>query len=455
MEKRKLLSGTVFVLFFVGALIMGIIMSFLFQNRKVDIPISRAATSTNAVYGYAWSSNIGWISFNRCDETGVCRSGADYDVQIINEGSDYFLQGYAWAPSIGWIKFYGTNTTGDPTWNPPGNPNYPVKIDPNTYQLSGWARACPKRNVNDDWNSACASLGDSMGWIKFSAGIASTSLDVSVNPNEFRGWAWGGSGTGDPYSNAVIGWISFNCRDRGVCAQSPYKVYTTFGFNNAPQINSFTANNPSENDLCNAAQTGGTAASLLLSWIFVDPDPGDTQSRYQVTIENISSGANSIYNVTSSGNSFTFRLSETNEFGSIPNQSLKYGQTYQATLIVWDSKNTPSDPDTIVFTVPSKYPNISFDVSSTRVILGQSLTFINTSTSTSPITCNWQMGDGYTTTTNCNYNDSFQYTYTTYGNQVVTLTGTDDGDLLDGSRNCSATTTIQTIKAPGGYREVP
>lgn len=455
MTTRKLFAKSELILFFIVFLAIGVAISFLFQNSNLNIPITKAATSTNAVYGYAWSSNTGWISFNRCDENGVCMPGADYDVRIVNEGTNYFLQGYAWSSNIGWIKFYGTSTVGDPTWNPPASPNEPVKIDPNTYQLSGWARACPKRNPSDDWNTACSNLGDSMGWINFSGGTASTSLDTSVVPNEFLGWAWGGSGSFDPASRAVIGWISLNCRDRGVCEASPYKVYTTFAFNNPPEITDFIASNPSETDLCNAAKTDDVSAALLLSWTIYDPDSGDSQSRYRLDIINLTSGATSTYSVTGSGNSFTFRLSDVNEYGPMPLQSLKYNESYEATLTVWDSKNAASDPVSITFTTPEKYPKISFTTSSTRAILGQPLTFTNTSISTAVITCQWDMGDGYSTTTNCNENDSFQYTYTSQGNKLVTLTGTDDGNLLDGVRNCTATTTVQIIKAPGGYREVP
>ncbi len=444
MEVKKLLKQAKFMFFFIVFLGVGIIVSFLFQNESLRTPVGIAATSTNALYGYAWSSNIGWISFNRCDESGVCRPGADYDVRIINQGSDYFLEGYAWAPNLGWIKFYGTNASSDPTFNPPSAPAEPVKIDPSSYQLSGWARACPKRNFDDDWNTSCAILGDSMGWIKFLGGTASVSLDISTSPAEFLGYAWGGSGSSDSDSNAVIGWISFNCRNRGTCSEFPYKVYTYFSFNNPPSIDNFDVEPPSDESLCNAARPGGVPASLSLVWSFIDP--GDTQSRYQISIENITSGATYSYDITGSGSSFTFLLGDVENFVA---QRLKYGEDYRTTLTVWDSEGAPSSPAVLDFTTPSKYPNISFTVSSLRTILGRPLTFTNTSDSSDTLSCIWEMGDGYSTTTNCNPNDAFQYTYTTLGNKVVVLTGTDSVGT------CIASTTIQTIRSPGGYREVP
>lgn len=70
------------------------------------------ATSTGPIYtkgdlyGYAWSDNLGWFSFN-CNQTGVggpdnC-SSSNYKVYISQSTGDF--NGYAWNDVIGWVSF--------------------------------------------------------------------------------------------------------------------------------------------------------------------------------------------------------------------------------------------------------------------------------------------------------------------------------------------------------------
>src|ERR1035437_9915360 len=67
------------------------------------------ASAADKVFGEAWSSDIGWISFNNCTSPSSC-SGANYGVTVDSTGK---LSGWAWSSNIGWISF--NETTGCPT----------------------------------------------------------------------------------------------------------------------------------------------------------------------------------------------------------------------------------------------------------------------------------------------------------------------------------------------------
>lgn len=109
----------------------------------------------DSVYKYAWSENIGWISFG---------TGAAFgNVHVANSG----LTGYAWSQNYGWINL-----------NPTG---YGVKND-GAGNLSGYA-----------W-------GQQVGWINFS-GVVINSSGV------FTGMATGN----------VTGRINFNCTNTPLC----------------------------------------------------------------------------------------------------------------------------------------------------------------------------------------------------------------------------------------------
>jgi len=105
-------------------------------------------SSTGDLSGYAWSDDLGWISFN-CSDSGICAT-SNYKVNV-NTSTGAFT-GYAWNDSIGWISFncsdsgicgtsdYRVNTSLVSSWNyygpdgsattyyVPSAPGYPAQI---------------------------------------------------------------------------------------------------------------------------------------------------------------------------------------------------------------------------------------------------------------------------------------------------------------------------------------
>jgi hypothetical protein len=144
--------------------------------------------------GYAWSSNIGWISFN-CDQTDLggtneCATGgtgnSDYAVSISASG---ILSGYAWSSNIGWISF--NETSGFPVGL--GTETVRAQLNSSETGLIGWARAIgPNANGVSGWD----------GWISMS-GIANdtNNYQVTFDGDRFDSYAWG---------DDVMGWIYMN-----------------------------------------------------------------------------------------------------------------------------------------------------------------------------------------------------------------------------------------------------
>ena len=258
-NKIKLLS----LLILLGILTLSIF--FFFNNERIK---KVQAGAGEKVFGWAWSENIGWISFNNTSGEGIVSYG-------VNIGSDGIFSGYAWSENIGWISFADFDGDGDidaadkNISGSPCTPNCQAKLDLGTYEVTGWARALA---YGGGWD----------GWIK----LDGFNYGVKINnvTHEFEGWAWGG---GDSDSTAVIGWISFNCyndyngdgsseshcTDTGYA--SDYKVKTSFTFNSPPEVGS--------QEYCNIFAGQGL---IRFRWTYQDED-GDNESRFDFRVNDI------------------------------------------------------------------------------------------------------------------------------------------------------------------------
>ncbi|HQO27719.1 MAG TPA: hypothetical protein PKX21_01500, partial [Candidatus Pacearchaeota archaeon] len=153
------------------------------------------------VNGWAWSENIGWISFSNIDPGTEVPYGLNINPETMK------LSGYIWSENIGWITFH-QSVAGEPPSDPcPADNDCMAILDPDTFKLSGWARAL---NHGDGWS----------GWISLAGTAADSSpYGVYIDPDTLRfgGWAWG---------SGVIGWISFNSENEDP-GTPEYYVYTT------------------------------------------------------------------------------------------------------------------------------------------------------------------------------------------------------------------------------------
>lgn len=136
--------------------------------------------------GYAWSSNIGWVSV---DGVTISKSTGNF-------------AGYGWSSNIGWVNF-------DPAGTPPAAPATPANIAVSNgviadgTPVTGWIRACSV------FASGCTGALKSVdvrggwdGWIKMSGSPAYAVTKVSTGgQDKLSGFAWG---------DLVVGWLNFN-----------------------------------------------------------------------------------------------------------------------------------------------------------------------------------------------------------------------------------------------------
>jgi len=161
---------------------------FVFLVSQIDIAKTVAQSSATNLSGYAWSENIGWVSFASSTNAN----------NVVSVGTDDYVTGYAWSENIGWVKFGGLSSF--PSGG--GTISDNAKISGNN--LIGWARACA-----GTVNGNCASMDSRAdgwdGWIKLDGVI----LDGTQT------YAWGSD---------VVGWIDFSqvtLTNSDVCSNIP------------------------------------------------------------------------------------------------------------------------------------------------------------------------------------------------------------------------------------------
>src|SRR5680860_76332 len=197
------------------------------------------ASSGHNIFGFAWSENIGWISFNsdNCDTnddglyndgvTGCLNDNSAVSSYGVSLNNDKNLIGSAWSENVGWISFESDDIAGCPSGVGTCQPGF----DSETKEFFGWVRALSYGDGWDGWISLNANNCDTdisdNGFIDEDCGGDDTSDAIipyeislsAVNNLDFAGYAWGGD---------VVGWICFN-NDTAGCDPAgngpDYKVY--------------------------------------------------------------------------------------------------------------------------------------------------------------------------------------------------------------------------------------
>ncbi|MHA1483339.1 MAG: PKD domain-containing protein, partial [Candidatus Heimdallarchaeaceae archaeon] len=153
--------------------------------------------------GFAWSENIGWISFNSTSD------GSSQDYGVTFNSSSGVLTGNAWSENIGWISF-NNGEVSTPPFDPYKADSFVAISSTSTGAFTGWSRALTAC-LDDKWNiNKCTSsdAGDQAGgwdgWISLSGSDPAYGVTRNLEDNTVSGYAWGGD---------VIGWISFSGSD--------------------------------------------------------------------------------------------------------------------------------------------------------------------------------------------------------------------------------------------------
>lgn len=146
--------------------------------------------------GYAWSSNIGWISMN-CATGGVNGTNicgiSNYKVTIQTDGS---LTGYAWSNSIGWVRFGGLSNFPSGPGTVATNAQL-ISVGSTNYELRGWVRACGgAASVSGCTGGPNPTAGGWDGWISLKSN--NHAVVFSAAGPVTNSYAWG---------STVVGWI--------------------------------------------------------------------------------------------------------------------------------------------------------------------------------------------------------------------------------------------------------
>ena len=127
--------------------------------------IAQASSSDN-VFGEAWSDGMGWVSFNNCASSASC-SGTSYGVTMNSSTGN--LSGEAWADNFGWVSFNSNAVT-----NCGAQPN----VSLSTGAFSGFAWA--ENTAGTGWDG-CIALG---------AGSGGQGLQANTSTGAVTGTAW-------------------------------------------------------------------------------------------------------------------------------------------------------------------------------------------------------------------------------------------------------------------------
>jgi hypothetical protein len=181
--------------FYILSVFLGMLAA-LSYTLSVESPQVVEAAAGDDIVGYAWSSNIGWLSMNSKNPGS---GGGNYGVDVDNFGR---LSGYAWSSNIGWVSFNAGDVSGCPGG---GACQGQVNSD---YTVSGWARALSPTGA------AAANAGGWDGWISLSG--ANYAVTVDSVTCDWDGWAWG---------SVVVGWLNFNGSGGNVLASDASNLH--------------------------------------------------------------------------------------------------------------------------------------------------------------------------------------------------------------------------------------
>ena len=409
-----------------------------------------AGTDDN-IAGFAYSENIGWVSFNSVDcdidgdgvFEGAAESGGpapagcpdsgtafDYGVSVdLNNGA---LSGFAYSENIGWVSFNEGDLSGCPSGSCLAKVAPPGQIGKSDVDIEGWARACAG-SVNGDCTGGDRTDGWD-GWIKFDHGeVGEPYIDAA---GDWHGWAWG---------DDVVGWLSFNGADAD--AGGSYKV-TLGQVNRSPTA---TGLEVVKGDYC-------SIPAHYFSWTYSDPD-GDDQSKFQFQVDDDSDFTSLKIDRTATS---TVASGESNNQIVIVAVSpgadqIGYNTTYYWRVKVWDSQDSDSGwicydgdcPGTTFTTELHQYPTIDFDWSPQEPSQDEDTLFTDQSTVYGGATksaWSWIFEDGNPATSS-EQNPTIQFT--SNGPKEVSLQVTDSDGLY-----CSVSQNVGIQVELPGWKEI-
>lgn len=240
------------LVFAVGPLVVLLLVAVFLAEIE---PRELIAGSGDNMGGWAWSSNIGWVSFNCTNNPpGDSCASSDFGVNLNTISNE--VEGEAWSDNVGWLNFDAPNPGGRPS----------ATFVPASGELRGWARFLSNGGGWDGWLSLnaenCDADGDGLsdgspvGCPVAGTPLADYNVRLSACTN-LEGFAWGGD---------VVGWLNFD------------QVNLVGGLDLPPAPPGLvTVTDP---DYCGASPQ----PRFTFNWDYVDPCGGDPQSGVKIQI---------------------------------------------------------------------------------------------------------------------------------------------------------------------------
>ncbi len=231
------------LIFSVGLVTLMLVFGIISYDHQIGTVT--ADTQPN-MSGWAWSDNIGWISFSYLNGMPGPQYGVSVAGPLDTGHLTGLLSGYAWSDNIGWISFScatgGDCFTGSGDTYPTGGGTQPVPAQITDNIMKGWVRACSVFAPNPDGLTKCKGTlksddarGGWDGWISLSGenphyGVVYIPNNVAPGTGTFgsftdptKTFAWG---------DTNLGWISFQPRnpaDHQECGLDPSKCGVILG----------------------------------------------------------------------------------------------------------------------------------------------------------------------------------------------------------------------------------
>ncbi len=322
------LALSVFAVFYYGSLI-----DFQVAQAGDNPPPVDNSDHEFEMFGWAWSSTIGLISFN-CQDTNTCAT-SDYKVTVAH---DTYLRGYAWSENIGWIKFDNLGN------NFPNSPNYSARLDIDGYvkdcqegRICGWARACAG-TVPGDCSTNMSRDDGWDGWIRFEN---SQVVPFNSDKSKLEGWAWGSN---------VVGWINLDGVEIEIEIKRP----------EIPEIDGKPFK-VIQGDYCNKSHP-----QIYLEWDFECPHIDPHKTSYQNTEIQIIKSTNNFPNNNDCGSNCVYEddniiASPGNPF-LIPEGHLEFNAEYKARIRVFNQYGTASEWSEKTFKTRIRYPYVEIEL---------------------------------------------------------------------------------------------
>lgn len=250
--------------------------------------------------------------------------------------------------------------------------------DPGTSRIYGWAKAL--QFGEDGWIKFdyTPAPGDVLGGVY----VATSTIVGSYQKGDLYGYAWSGTDSGKG-----LGWINFNCFDRGreVC-EYDYRVRLP-NVDILPYVTNATSSLYSFTQVCNNDYSFKDAK---LGWTF-NGDAGATQEAYEVSVFSDVGMTNMILDtgicdgspdastcrVNPSGNNYEFSL----RFADAE-PDLAANTAYYWKVQVWDNKDLASATSTgpSFTTYKNSFPETNFTWAPLQPVVGDKITFTDSTT---------------------------------------------------------------------------